>query len=67
MWRVLFLDSNADANMQSTVGFAALLNVVISAYVAFVSMIPEAVEIPKIGFVIWMVIGLVVGFGILGG
>lgn len=67
MWRVLLFNSDADLNIQSTVGFAALLNVVISAYVAFASGIPEAVEIPKIGFVVWMVIGLVVGFGILGG
>jgi hypothetical protein len=65
MWRVLLL--NSETSIQNTVGFAALLNVVISAYVAFVSGIPEAVEIPIIGFVIWMVIGLVVGLGIVRG
>jgi hypothetical protein len=56
--------SNVNADIQSVVGFAAFLNVLLSAYVGFMSGIPESVEIPKIGFVVWMAIGLVAGFGI---
>lgn len=63
MFRVLSLGPE-DATIQNTVGFAALLNVVLSAYVAFMSGIPESVEIPKIGFVVWIAVGLVVGLGI---
>lgn len=61
-FRVLWLNDNA--NIYNTIGFAAFLNAGLAAYVGFLSGIPESVEIPKIGFVVWMVIGLVVGFGI---
>lgn len=54
-----------DVTIQNTVGFAAFVNVVLSTYVGFMSGIPEAVEIPKIGFVLWIAIGSLVGFGIL--
>lgn len=63
IWRIFFSDAN-DASTFGTVGFAALLNVAVAAYVAFLSNIPQAVEIPRIGFVVWMIIGLVVGLGI---
>lgn len=64
---LLLANLNMPPNVQNTVGFAALFNVLVSAYVAFGRGIPEAVEIPKIGFVVWMAIGLIVGLGILGG
>ena len=63
IWRMFFSDVN-DETAFGTVGFAALLNAVVAAYVAFASNIPQAVEIPRIGFVVWMIIGLVVGLGI---
>jgi hypothetical protein len=56
-------DAN-DTNTFGTVSFAALLSAVVAAYVAFISNIPQAVEIPRIGFVVWMIIGLAVGWGI---
>ena len=44
MGRILLLaNSNMPPNVQNTVGFAALFNVLVSAYVAFGSGIPEAV------------------------
>lgn len=66
MWRMLFLHVD-DANLRGTVGFAALLNVVVSTYVGFISDIPEAVEIPKLGFAVWIIVGLIVSWGIAGG
>jgi len=73
MWRAITLASSSAAAagngmivdpQTSMVGFAALLNVLIAAYVGFVSNIPEAVEIPRIGFLVWMILGLLVGVGI---
>lgn len=62
MGRVL-LTSDNDGSFR-LIQFASLLNVAVSAYVAFWSNIPAVVEIPKIGFIIWMVIGLIVGLGL---